>query len=120
MTTSVSSPAPMSTTRGVLRSHEKIRLTTRGRVVCAVFLSLLLLAGLFLFSGGSADAAGAMESDITHVVVVQPGENLWAIARSVSPEKDPRELVVRIRDLNALGTSHIYPGQSLIVPMVSH
>ena len=91
-------------------------LTVRGRIVLGLILTLVVLFVWVLFGSGTADAAADSASPATSVVVVQPGENLWTIAQSVSPGSDPRDLVKRIRDMNGLGAEHVFPGQSLIVP----
>ena len=57
------------------------------------------------------------QSRATGVVVVQPGENLWQIARTIAPRNDPRETVMAIRDLNGLGESTVKAGQSIVVPV---
>lgn len=99
------------------RNKASIVLTARGRVVLGLTLTLLALFVWVLFGSGSADAAGSSQGSATSIVVVQPGENLWSIAQGISPEGDPRDLVIRIRDLNSLGSQHVFPGQSLIVPI---
>jgi hypothetical protein len=91
--------------------------TTRGRVVLSLILTLVAIFAWVLFGSGSADAAGSSQGPTTSVVVVQPGENLWSIAQSIDPAGDPRDLVIRIREINALGSQHVFPGQSLIVPI---
>jgi len=94
-----------------------IVLTSRGRVVLSLILTLVAIFAWVLFGSGTADAAGSSQGPTTGVVVVQPGENLWSIAQSIDPEGDPRDLVIRIREINALGSQHVFPGQSLIVPI---
>jgi len=94
-----------------------IVLTSRGRVVLSLILTLVAIFAWVLFGSGTADAAGSSQGPTTSVVVVQPGENLWSIAQSIDPEGDPRDLVIRIREINALGSQHVFPGQSLIVPI---
>ena len=49
-------------------------------------------------------------------MVVQPGESLWSIATDIAPDSDPREVIMRIREMNNLGADHVHPGQSLAVP----
>jgi|688.fasta_scaffold45244_4 hypothetical protein len=119
----------ISTTRGSSHSSRRsappartpnespIVLTPRGRVVLSLILTLMAIFAWVLFGSGSADAAGSSQGPTTSVVVVQPGENLWSIAQSIDPEGDPRDLVIRIREINALGSQHVFPGQSLIVPI---
>jgi len=92
-------------------------LTVRGRIVVGLILTLVVLFVWVLFGSGTADAAAEAAGPATSVVVVQPGENVWTIAQSVSPGSDPRDLVRTIREINGLGADHIFPGQSLIVPI---
>jgi predicted small integral membrane protein len=100
------------------RASEQIRLTRRGRVVLGLVGTMLLILAWMTLGGGSADASTDSAASATAVVVIQPGENLWAIARSIAPETDPREMILRIRELNDLGADHVYPGQSIVVPVV--
>lgn len=99
------------------QSRSPIVLTSRGRVVLGLILTLAAICSWVLFGSGTADAAGSSSGPATSVVVVQPGENLWSIAQNVDPKGDPRDLVIRIREINALGSQHVFPGQSLIVPI---
>lgn len=112
-------PAARSTHRtpGRARPESGLRLTSRGRAVL-LLVSVVVLALTVLASGRVAALAGdsADGRPATSVVVVQPGETLWQIARTVDPGADPRELVTRIRDLNGLGAAAVVPGQSLVVP----
>jgi nucleoid-associated protein YgaU len=64
-------------------------------------------------AGGSGGRPARME-----LYVVRRGDTLWEIARSaVGPEGDPRPLVERIRQTNALAPSEqLLPGASLAVP----
>jgi hypothetical protein len=101
----------------VSANHQSIVLTARGRVVIGLILTLMAIFVWVLFGSGTADAAGSSSGSATSVVVVQPGENLWSISQGIDPEGDPRDLVIRIREINALGSQHVFPGQSLIVPI---
>lgn len=82
-------------------------------------VSCLALFGIVLGSGAVADASvegGA--APVTATVVVAQGDSLWSIARSLSNDQDPREMVQRIRELNGIGDWPIVPGQRLVVPTV--
>ena len=49
--------------------------------------------------------------------VVQPGDTLWALARShVGPSGDPRPVVDLIRERNALASSALQVGDRLWLP----
>jgi nucleoid-associated protein YgaU len=98
-------------------NRTSIVLTARGKVVLGVSLTLAVLFAWVLLGSGRADAVVEPSGPTTSVVVVQAGENLWSIAQSVNPDGDPRDLVMRIRAINGLGAQHVFPGQSLIVPV---
>lgn len=96
-----------------------LRLTRRGRVVLGAASAVFLLL-VVLFSGVLTAEAGTSLADqgrATGVVVVQPGESLWQIARGIAPDADPREIVTVLRELNGLGDAPVVPGQSILVPV---
>lgn len=108
--------APFPAPRVALR--QSVRLTRRGRVLLVLLSTAFLLLAVLLSGRITADA-GAAVGDLgraTGVVVVQPGENLWQIARAIAPGVDPRETVSLIRSLNGLGERTVIAGQSIIVP----
>lgn len=99
-----------------------LRLTRRGRFVF-IGLPLILLAALILsFSGflnapaKAAESASELSLTPTVSVTVQPGDSLWAIAGAVAPERDPRDVVADIVQLNNLDAARVIPGQRLFVP----
>lgn len=99
-----------------------LRLTRRGRFVF-FGLPLILLAALILSLAGflnapakAADSASELSLTPTVTVTVQPGESLWAIAGAVAPERDPRDVVADIVQLNNLDAARVVPGQQLYVP----
>jgi hypothetical protein len=120
---SLNCSVPRTTTSRSQRSADRssgsvgaIRLTTRGRVVIALVASFIILGSWLTVGGGSADASTEPGISVGGVVVVQAGESLWSIATELAPNTDPREVIMRIRDMNSLGSNHVYPGQSLAVP----
>ncbi|MCB5293620.1 LysM peptidoglycan-binding domain-containing protein [Arthrobacter sp. SO3] len=99
-----------------------LRLTRRGRFVF-IGVPLILLAALILsFSGffnapaKAAESAAGLSLTPTVSVTVQPGESLWAIAATVAPERDPRDVVADIIQLNNLEAARVVPGQALFIP----
>ena len=99
-----------------------LRLTRRGRFVF-IGVPLILLAALLLsFSGffnapaKAAESASELSPTPTVTVTVQPGESLWAIAEAVAPERDPRDVVADIVQLNNLEAGRVVPGQALFIP----
>lgn len=124
MTIAATFPAATSDARVAPRARHPrstrsagVRLTRRGRIVLGVAVSLPFAALMIINGSGAADAGtqGTVEP-ATAVVVVQSGESLWQIAQTVAPSADPRSTITAIRELNALGTDTVVPGQSLVVP----
>jgi LysM repeat protein len=92
-----------------------LRLTSRGRLVVGALAVAMVLLCAFGLAGRVAAGTTSQAPALTKVVV-QPGESLWGFAQKAMPGTDPREAVMRIRELNALSTSVIQPGQLLVVP----
>ncbi|WP_236557685.1 LysM peptidoglycan-binding domain-containing protein [Arthrobacter sp. 9AX] len=99
-----------------------LRLTRRGKVVLIgiplVLLAALLLslAGFFNSPAKAADSAADLSVTPTVTVTVQPGQSLWAIAGIVDPNRDARDVVADIVQLNNLTAGAVHPGQQLYVP----
>jgi hypothetical protein len=107
---------------GAQAKQAPLRLTRRGRFVF-FGVPLILLAALVLsFSGflnapaKAAESAAELSLTPTVTVTVQPGESLWAIAEAVAPERDPRDVVADIIQLNNLEVARVVPGQALFIP----
>ncbi|MDQ0821881.1 LysM repeat protein [Arthrobacter sp. V4I6] len=99
-----------------------LRLTRRGRFVFFGLPLILLAAFVLSFSGflnapaKASESAAELSLTPTVSVTVQPGDSLWAIAGSVAPERDPRDVVADIVQLNNLEAARVLPGQTLFVP----
>lgn len=82
-------------------------------VVITTMLALGIGAGAFsglVPTPGSEPIAAAAG----RVLVVEPGDSVWSIARSIQPEGDLRPLVHRIVQAN--GAAPLQPGQQIVVP----
>lgn len=95
-------------------------LTRRGRIVVTAALALVA-AGVFLVLARGAAATGVGVPAVRSAqnlsqVAVRPGDTLWSIAVRADRSADPRLVVQRITDLNALPGAGITPGQILWVP----
>jgi hypothetical protein len=99
-----------------------LRLTRRGRFVFFGVPLILLAALILTFSGflnapaKASESAAELSPTPTVSVTVQPGESLWAIAGNVAPDRDPRDVVADIVQLNNLDAARVVPGQALFVP----
>jgi nucleoid-associated protein YgaU len=93
-----------------------VRLTRRARRLLAVLVAALaVLVGVWLGSvvgGGEGELVLVSDSN----VVVQQGDTLWSIARSVAGGQDVRIVVDEIQQLNGLDGSTLQPGQVLRLP----
>lgn len=113
-----SGPAP----RQRRESLPPLRLTRRGRIVL-IGIPLVILAAILLSLAGflnapakAADSAADLSLTPTVSVTVQAGQSLWAIASTVAPERDPRDVIADIAQLNNLSAGGVVPGQQLFVP----
>lgn len=103
-------------------SQPPLRLTRRGRIVLVglpfVLLAVVLisLSGVLNSPAKAADSVSELSLTPTVSVTVQPGESLWGIAGAVAPERDPRDVVADIVQLNNLDGGKVMPGQQIFVP----
>ena len=121
-TTGAAQPTRQQSAKQQPAKQAPLRLTRRGRFVF-IGVPLILLAALVLsFSGflnapaKAAESAAELSLTPTVTVTVQPGESLWAIAATVAPERDPRDVVADIMQLNNLEAARVVPGQALFIP----
>jgi nucleoid-associated protein YgaU len=93
-----------------------VRLTRRARRLVAVLVAAVaVLVGVWvgsLVAGGDGELVLVSDSS----VVVQQGDTLWSIARSVAGDEDVRMVVDAIQELNGLAGSTLQPGQVLRLP----
>lgn len=97
-----------------------LTLTRRGRLVLiglpiVLGVSLLVVLGAFLTSAAQAGEEQAQTSQAVTVTVLA-GETLWGIAQQHAPDRDTRDVVAEIVELNSLRTSAVQVGQSVLVP----
>ncbi|WP_281859409.1 LysM peptidoglycan-binding domain-containing protein [Salana multivorans] len=108
-------------TRGTVRrvpepanGSVRMRLTRRGRIV-VVTLAALLGFGIAL-SAERAVATSTVDPVSYETVYVAPGESLWSIASGIAGERDVRDVVAALEELNGLTSSQLQVGQELLVP----
>jgi len=101
-------------------ARTRLRLTRRGRVVFTGLASVPLVVWAFVAVLGAGVAAADVESGGTafEYTTVGEGESLWAIAESVDPKADVREVIDEIMRLNGLDDAVVEPGQRLALPVV--
>lgn len=103
----------------VAPSRRRLRVTARGRRTLLLVAVLLLLGAFAVGRAGSSQATAepAAAPSLT-AVTVQEGDTLWAVARRVAPDRDPRDLIAQIRRLNDLPSSSLQVGRQLVLPAV--
>lgn len=114
----ISIPAP-AMSRRASRTSTPVRLTPRGRRLArtvVVLLAVLTVLALGVAGRMPASAGDAAPVSATTTVIVQPGQSLWGIARSVAPNDDVRATIDRLVSLNNLESTTVVPGQKLVVP----
>jgi hypothetical protein len=89
-----------------------IRLTRRGRLVMAL-MATVAVAALALLLATSVDAAAPQ---IDHAMTVVAGQTLSEIAAAQLPGLPIRDAVAQIQLANALSSSQVHAGQSLLIP----
>jgi len=89
--------------------HKKVILST---------LLLMILFTCFKLIGTNATTISSAEPQIgEQVITVQSGDTLWTIAKQhIDTSDDVRYMVYKIQSRNVLQSSHIVPGQKLIIP----
>lgn len=102
-------------------STPQVHLTRRGRTVLLLALVAVLFAAFSLGRANTEAASAAGDAPLASVeqITVQPGESLWAVARRIAPENDPREVMAQIQRLNDLTDSELQVGQQLLLPVAA-
>jgi hypothetical protein len=103
-------------------SRTPLTLTRRGRLV---FLGLPVLAGsaalvvlavIFLVPSTATATSEPVPGSGTEQTTVFPGQSLWELAVTADPDRDPRDVMDEIVELNDLDSSVLVAGQLLEVP----
>lgn len=102
------------------QQQPRLRLTRRGRVVIALFVSIVTISGLALFVFfGAAQAQASAEQGTQQFtyVAAEPGDSMWNIATRIAPTADPRDVIADIVRLNQLPSVELDVGQELAIPV---
>ncbi|MDT0190029.1 LysM peptidoglycan-binding domain-containing protein [Rothia terrae] len=104
------------------------RTSRRGRLLSMLKgLSFMTLGALIVLVGASfvapqdaqAGSSPVDSSSVGRTVTVDAGQTLWDVAREVSPESDPRDVVNLIIDVNNLSSTTLHTGQNLEIPVMN-
>jgi hypothetical protein len=95
--------------RGMQRTYVRRRL--------AVIAGFLLLVGMLGGPMGHAVMAGDRFGLVTsRTRVVREGDTLWSVASAIAPDRDPRDVIDEIEQLNPGVSSSLVQGQVLHIP----
>ena len=97
---------------------QPIRLTRRGRRVVAFLAAIPFMIAFLLIGMKVAQASDSQTNQTTKTVVVKQGQSLWDVAIATGLDRDPRETIWMIQQLNSMQTSEVLAGQELIVPAI--
>ncbi|MGX5358927.1 LysM peptidoglycan-binding domain-containing protein [Kocuria sp. KH4] len=103
-------------------SRAPLVLTRRGRLVLlglpvlAGSAALVVLAVIFLVPSTATATSEPVAGAGTEQATVHPGQSLWDLAVQADPERDPRDVMDEIVELNDLDSSVLQAGQLLEVP----
>ena len=123
-TSGAATPRPVSVPATTRSGSDVVplRLTRRGRRLARTVIVLMALLTALVLSvtarSSSVEAGNAPAEVATTTVVVQPGQTLWTVARSIAPNADVRVTIARIQDLNGITGASVRPGQQLVVPVI--
>ena len=96
----------------------KYRIVNKFRFTVSMVILFLVVISAFSFAFGMLDVKGLEETKFVEVKVAA-GDTLWVIAqRHSSGEKDVREIVYLISEINDIDSNIIYPGDTLRVPII--
>lgn len=109
-------PEPGHRARAASRPPRSGTRRSRGLLVAALVLLLVVGAARAAVGGASGPVPAAGLPTAQRVVVVQQGQTLWSLARELAPGADPRVMVERIRSVNGLDGAGLAVGQRLVVP----
>jgi hypothetical protein len=101
---------------GVLEENSmKKRYRLKNKRRFAAFIVLFVMITVFT---GMIVNAGATSSvrHVHKVVKVKSGDSLWKIASANNENKDIREYIYNIKEINQLDSDVIYAGQVLLLP----
>lgn len=117
MSTLSISPAFSPIAAAPRRASSTVRLTHRGRVVVLLTFLVLAFGVMVAVSGWATASREAGTPEPVRVMVVQPGDTLYAIAGEIAGPGEVRAMVHRIQQLNSLSGANLQVGQKLAVPV---
>lgn len=97
--------------------YRKRRRVNPVRLLINIFLLLSLILFFYYFTRTATGQDQEQDGEAFIDIIIEEGDSLWSIARSIYPNRDPRPVVAVIRDMNGLQKNPtVFPGQMLKIP----
>ncbi|WP_309130885.1 LysM peptidoglycan-binding domain-containing protein [Brevibacterium sp.] len=102
----------------------ELHVTARGRralrLLRTIIFALVIVGGAFFVATQSSTAEAVSGSAAVGIdaesVIVEEGQSLWEVAVGLDLDRDPRDVVADIVEINHLSSPVVHPGQTLDVP----
>lgn len=98
---------------------KKYKIVNKTRFYLFITLVFTLAAMTFVLLTSSIKAHSITLKENYHEFLVIEGDTLWNIALKYKPSKyDVRDMVFKIKELNNMDTSYIFPGEIIKIPII--
>lgn len=98
---------------------KKYKIVNKTRFYLFITLVFTLIAMTFALLTSSIKAHSIILKENYHEFLVIEGDTLWNIALKYKPSKyDVRDMVFKIKELNNMDTSYIFPGEIIKIPII--
>ncbi|NLL67251.1 MAG: LysM peptidoglycan-binding domain-containing protein [Clostridiaceae bacterium] len=94
-----------------MKKRYRLKNKRRFAAFLVIFISISVFTGMIVSAGASSRV-----KDEHEIIKVKSGDSLWEIALANSDNKDIREYIYDIKELNHLDSDVIYAGQILMLP----
>lgn len=92
-----------------IKDHKKFN---RFIMLTIIFFTVIIYSIIVLNSTNHAESKNINNES----VIVKSGDTLWSIASNINSNRDIREIIYDIENINNLATSNIKPGDKILIP----
>lgn len=100
----------------VVTMKKKYRIKSKFRFTLFLTVAILMMISVTGTIFGANDAE-SMTKPVYAEITVQSGDTLWNLAEEFGPDnRDIREIVYAICELNDISADSVVPGQTILIP----
>ena len=100
----------------VVAMKKKYRIKSKFRFTLFLTVAILMMISVTGTIFGANDAE-SMTKPVYAEITVQSGDTLWNLAEEFGPDnRDIREIVYAICELNDISADSVVPGQTILIP----